>query len=420
VTEKDDTQDSLASASQDEAVEDRASEKASKASGPPKDRNKRVREQAQAKMQEAKKSAESRAARIGASGLDAGEMVDDALARGFASSLRWVKTHRRAIEGGVLALILGGAGYAVWDWYSTEQAEKASASLAAAVRDELGVVRQPEPDKAASTEEDDREARADPRPKFDTHAALREEALREYRATAAEYRNSGAGILAKLGEAGVLLERRDFDGAIGALDTVLSSKLAKADEEVRMAAKERMGMALEGKGDEAGAIGAYKELESSAARHFKNLGAYHQARISLAKGNKDDAKDKLVKLRESVEEKPEAVKTSPSNDYLRAQVDAMLRSIDPSLAPRAPGAFGSGGDMSMEQIKALQEQLEKMRSAAPPPAPQGETPEAPPTPAPATPQAPKGADAPKPPNAPTGAVRDAPKPAPAAPSAGAP
>ena len=36
--------------------------------------------------------------------------------------------------------------------------------------------------------------------------------------------------------------------------------LAKADESVRMAAKERMGMALEGKGDEAGAVAAYKEL----------------------------------------------------------------------------------------------------------------------------------------------------------------
>lgn len=336
---------------------------------PPKDRNKRVREQAARKMEEAKQSAKSRANRIGATGLDAGEMVDDAMARGFAAFTKWIKANRRAIELGVGLVIVGGAGYAAWDWYATKTKNEASAALMEATKKANGVVEDPA-DKSSSSEDEARLRDIDPRPRFESYKTMREEALQSYRTAANEYGGRGAGILAKLGEAGVLLERKDYDGAIKTLDEVLATDLAKADESVRMAAKERMGMALEGKGDEAGALAAYKELAGSGLDTYKNLGLYHQARLSLAKGQKDDAKEKLTKLQERLSGK-DSPKSAGGERYLTTQVNALMQQIDPSAASMAPS-----GELTPERLREIQEQLEKLRQnppelLTPPPATSG-------------------------------------------------
>jgi hypothetical protein len=362
----------------EEAVVSKKKKKRAEGEGtaPPKDRNKRVREQAARKMEEAKESAKSRANRIGATGLDTGEMVDDAVARGFAAFTKWIKTNRRAIEFGI-------------------------ATINAA-----GIVEEKKDDKAEPTPDEDKNKDADPRPRFESYQALQDEALRTYRVAANDHGRSGAGILARLGEAGVLLERRDFDGAVQALNAVLATDLAKADESVRMAAKERMGMALEGKGDEAGALAAYAELADSNLDSYKNFGLYHQARLSFEKGKKDEAKEKLNKLKERL--KGTDAKDPGGNRYLLAQVDALMRSVDPNAEPLAPPVAPGGGQITPEQLMQLQKELEKMRQN--PPELEG-------TPAPGTPPTPPGA--PTAPGTPPGtppappATPPAPAPAPA-------
>ena len=372
--------------------------------GPPKDKNKRVREQAARKMEEAKERAKSRAGRIGATGLDAGEMVDDAMARGFAAFTKWIKTNRRAIEFGIGGLILAGAGYATWDWYSTKTTEEASASLMLATVNASGVVEKAE-DKKEPSEDDERLKDIDTRPRFDSYKAMREEALRTYRVAADEHAGTGAGILAELGEAGVLLERRDYDGAIKSLQAVLSTDLAKADESVRMAAKERMGMALEGKGDEAGAIAAYKELAASTLDNYKNLGLYHQARLSFDKGDKDEAKAKLLKIQERFKGK-DSLKTTGADRYLTTQVDAMMRAIDPS-ATTLSSPMSPGGQLTPEKLKEIQKELEKMRQNAP------AMEDTPPPKAPAVPTAPAvPSDKPEPSKTPTAPAVPSDKPEP--------
>ncbi|HNS99807.1 MAG TPA: hypothetical protein PLJ27_09445 [Polyangiaceae bacterium] len=330
-------------------------------SAPSRDRNKRVREQAAKKMEQAKESAKSRANRIGATGLDAGEMVDDAMARGFAAFTKWIKTNRRTVEFSAIGLILAGAGYAAWDWYSNKSREEASAALMLATANAAGVVEEKKDDKEKPAADSADNKRVDSRPHFDSYQALQDEALRTYRVAADGNSRSGAGILARLGEAGVLLERHDFDGAIQAVNAVLATDLAKADESVRMAAHERLGMALEGKGDEAGALAAYATLADSNLDIYKNYGLYHQARLSYEKGKKDEAKDKLHKLKERL--KGVDNKNPAGNRYLLAQVDALLRSVDPtaeSLTPPAPG-----GELTPEQLIQLQKELEKMRQNPP-------------------------------------------------------
>ncbi len=360
--------------------------------GRPKDRNKRVREQAAQKMEEAKESAKSRANRIGATGLDTGEMVDDALARGFAAFLKWIKTNRRLLEFSVVGLILAGGGYAGWDWYSNKTREAASAALMLATVNASGVVEEKK-DEPADPAEEAKMKDLDPRPRFESYQALHEEALRTYRVAADEHGGSGAGILARLGEAGVLLDRKDYDGAISALNAVLATNLAKADESVRMAAKERMGMAFEGKGDEAGANAAYAELAGSNLDTYKNLGLYHQARLSIDKGKNDEAKEKLDKLKERLKGK-DSLKTTGGNRFLMTQVDALIRIVDPNAESLSP-SIGAGGELTPEKLLELQKELERLRQNAPEmeapageptPAPTGETApkEAPVVPAPAT------------------------------------
>ena len=376
----------------EEAVVSKKKKKRAEGEGtaPPKDRNKRVREQAARKMEEAKESAKSRDNRIGATGLDAGEMVDDAMARGFAAFTKWIKTNRRVIEFSIVGLIVAGGGFAAWDWYSNKTREEASAALMLATINAAGIVEEKKDDKAEPTpgEDKDKDKDADPRPRFESYQALQDEALRTYRVAAEDHGRSGAGILARLGEAGVLLERRDFDGAVQALNAVLATDLAKADESVRMAAKERMGMALEGKGDETGALAAYAELAESNLDSYKNFGLYHQARLSFDKGKKDEAKQKLDKLKERL--KGTDAKDPGGNRYLLAQVDALMRSVDPNAEPLAPPVAPGGGQITPEQLMQLQKELEKMRQNPPElegmPAPGTPTapPATPPAPAPAT------------------------------------
>lgn len=356
-----------------------SSQATSRADGLPKDRNKRVREQAELKMRQAKESAKNRANRIGATGLDTGEMLDDALARGFAATLKWAKRNRRYLEFGLLGVILAIGGYAGWDWYSTKNREEASSALMRATANADGVVQdKSEQDRLKSADKEtklelEREKLMDPRPRFESYKALQQEALRTYREAADQHGSSGPATLARLGEAGVLLDRKDYDGAIKQLELVLNSDLGSADESVKMTCKERLAMAHEGKGDMKAAADAYAQLAASSLKWYKDLGLYHQARLAMVRGDKDAAKQKFVTLKDRLKGK-DAIEPSGSNRFLLAQLDAMQRELDPNAEPLiAPRP--SANQLTPEQIQRLQQQLAQMRKEGtgetPKPAPAG-------------------------------------------------
>jgi hypothetical protein len=92
------------------------------------------------------------------------------------------------------AVVLGGVfGYAR---YKEKRETDASSALATAVADENGRIGDPEKDG---------ENNRDPRPVFKTAADMRESALGKYRTVQKEHPQTGAAILARLGEA--LLDR---------------------------------------------------------------------------------------------------------------------------------------------------------------------------------------------------------------------
>lgn len=323
----------------------------------PKDRNARVREQAARKMAEAKAGSGGgrKATSAAAGGLSTEELVDDAMARAVSNLTRWARNNVRLLEGAAVGLVVIGIGYAVWDWQTTRGLEKASDTLIRGLENSEGRVIK---DNEAPNPDD-----TDPTPKFPSLEAKREAALSAYRTAANQYSSTGAGILARLGEGSVLLERGDFDGALKAFREVLATPLAQADTDVRLNATEGVGMALEGKADIEGALKEYRTLENADLRGYSELGLYHQARLLLTRKNdKEGAKGLLIKARDkmSTVAAPGAEAPSgPQQEFLKSQVNALLREIDPSLAPPP-----SQNPMDMSQVEQMMQQrraIEQLR-----------------------------------------------------------
>ncbi len=279
------------------------------------------------------------------------EMVDDALSRSASATGKWIRKNFNVIQWVVLAAGVGVGGYLLYTSQTEKTAAAATSALAAGLTAERGRV-------MAEDKRSDEEKEFDPTKVYKTQEERSEAALAGYRKAMAEHAGTPAALLAKLGEAGVLLEKRDWDGAIAAYGAVLSSKLAATDIDVKGRCIEGVGMAKEGKGDLDGAIASFKELEGIDARGFKELGMYQQGRVLLAKGEKDKAKDILKMVREKLQ--------APATDgqklrYLEEVVDESLRKIDPSLVPtKAPLMGGAKGDaVSPEQLEKIKKMLEE-------------------------------------------------------------
>jgi tetratricopeptide (TPR) repeat protein len=139
-----------------------------------------------------------------------------------------------------------------------------------------------------------------------------------------------AGILAKLGLAGVLFDQGKLDEAIKTYEEVLSSELAKIDPESRGRAIEGIGLTLEAKGDKDAAMKRFKELENAEVAGFRELALYHQARIAHAQGDKPGAVERLKKV---IEKLGKETKGTEEPDYLLEKARALLQRVDPSSVP---------------------------------------------------------------------------------------
>ncbi len=279
------------------------------------------------------------------------EMVDDAFARSTSAASKWFKANFGKIQWVVLAGIAAAVGYGLYTSQIEKTAAAATDALAAGITVEHGKV-------MVEDKRSDEEKEYDTAKIYKTADERADAALAAYRKAAAEHPGTAAALLARLGEAGVLLDKRDWVGAIDAYNAVLASKLATADADVRGRSIEGVGLAKEGKGDLAGATTSFKELQAIDERGFKELGMYHEARMLLAKGDKDKAKDLLKQIHDKL------VVPTPEGKpfrYLETVVDEALRRLDPSALPtKAPmiGGDGKGSAMSADQMAKIQKMLQ--------------------------------------------------------------
>ncbi len=312
------------------------------------DRNARLRQQLRQKRAEAE--------RVNLTPLTTSEMVDDVVARSVASFGKWARRNANNIQTALGILIVAGGAYGIYQWRTTSAAEDASAALFQGVFADRGRVLEKDA-PATKPDEEIYPSVRDPNERINN-------ALAAYRTTAQKFDGSGAAILARLGEAGILLDKRAYDDALKAYTDVRGSALGQADPDVKGRAIEGVGFALEGKGDRDGALKAFHDLESAAG--FKELALYHQARLHAAKGDKAKALELVRSAREAI------AAAAPDGKAQRAFVsealDELHRSLDPASAPpKMPVGGGLGGlggpggpQISPEDLMRLQEQLKGM------------------------------------------------------------
>ncbi|HTQ42402.1 MAG TPA: hypothetical protein VMI75_06545 [Polyangiaceae bacterium] len=294
----------------------------------------------------------------------------DPLLERLARAGKWIQEHRQTFGGLVAIGLLGAGGLFGWFYWQGKHQADASAMLAQAIADEKG--------RVSDKDDDDDDTAATQQgmyPTFKSASDRTAAALAKYRDVEAKYPGTGAAILARLSEGGLLLDSGDAKGALGAYSDVKTSPLAQADVEVRGRAIEGIGFADEllARTDEGNkdkhldeALAAYKDLEAVDMKGFKELGQYHEARVQQAKGDKA----KAIELLKAVHEKVADLGETHPFSYLEFVVEDRLRELDPtalppkSAAPHGPpGGAGAGagpGGLDTSDPK-IQELLKKLQ-----------------------------------------------------------
>ena len=277
----------------------------------------------------------------------------------------WARRNQKTVQivGGLVAAgLLAVAGFL---YVENKRETEASVMLSSAIETQQGRVGEPPKDRDDDEEDDEKY--------YKSFEERREAALGKYREVHSKFSSTGAAILARLAEGSLLLDKRDAKGAAQAFEDVKGSALAAADREVRGRALEGLGFAheLEAQATPAerdkhldAALAAFRELENTVdAKGFKEVALYHQARVHQDKGDKDKAKELLLKVKESLDKPDDApsrgIPGGPTFPYLREVAMDRLREIDPEAAPKARGMPGGGGQLTPEQIQKRMEQMQR-------------------------------------------------------------
>jgi predicted negative regulator of RcsB-dependent stress response len=352
------------------------------------DRNKRIRAEAAEKRRRQREGAPEKRRAASARNLDAGEIVDDALARSTHAAWEWLKRNSTRVQWVVVLLVAGGIGWRIYVYRQERNRATDTEALARAVVAENGRIGK------AATEPDRYTGLVDNRPAFATVEERSKAAEAEYRKAASSAKGGPSAALADLGLAGVLYDQGKFAEAKTTYEKVRDSDLAKLEPDAKGRAIEGAALSLEGLGQTDQALTEYKRLENSDIPGFGPLGMYHQARLSFAKGEREKAKELLKKCIEKITKSEDKSKTpafAPPG-YLEGAAKDLLQAIDPKApelaAPAGGGSLeelmkGAGGPGGKLDAAKLQEMLKKL----------GGTPGLP-TPAPAP--APESSPAPEP------------------------
>jgi predicted negative regulator of RcsB-dependent stress response len=309
----------------------------------PRDKNARAKELLKRRREQA-----AAADRKAPSQLAAGEMVDDALARTTSAATKWLKENFQVLQWVILAGLVGVGGYLFYSSQAEKKSGNASSLLASAVMADQGQV-------AAEDPRSEEQKEFDPTRYYKTPEERADAALKAYGQVVDQFGGSGAALLARLGQAGIFLEKRDYDRAIEAYSAVLASPLAAADPDVKGRATEGLGFAKEGKGDLDGAIATFKELGGVEITGYKDLSMYHQARLLFAKGDKDKAKELL---KPSYDKFSVPAKEPQPLQFVAAAVRDLYGRIDPASVQAVPQLGGGAAPMQMDPAE-LQERARK-------------------------------------------------------------
>jgi tetratricopeptide (TPR) repeat protein len=147
--------------------------------------------------------------------------------------------------------------------------------------------------------------------------------LESYRTVLSKYSKSAAAAWSKLGEASSLFELGKFEEAQKSYEQAL--QLADNNYYVKWRALEGVGYALEAKDKYAQAASYFEKIASLADGAYKPESEYHVARMQLAQGARDSAKNKLIALLTDLKKRESDHEAN--HMFVRAATELRLREL---------------------------------------------------------------------------------------------
>jgi tetratricopeptide (TPR) repeat protein len=322
------------------------------------DRNARLRAKAAADRQSKRERDRARIAAT-AAGLDASERLDDIFVRSTHASTQWIRNNFRWLQWAVVAGVVGMFGVQGLRYYQRQVASKSADSLMEGALAQSGTVGDDEESKSIP----DEMRRWDNRPMFPDAEQRLSAAEKGFRATIDKYGKTGSGDYARLQLAGIKYDQKAFDDALGLYRQVRGGTLAQNDLEVRGRAIEGSGFCLEAKADLEGALKFFRELSNlEGSLEFAVLGLVHQARVLVAQGKKDAAKELLLKAQKRLGDDKDA----PAASYFKRPVQDALSQLDPSsVAAAGSPDFSELLRQDPTRLQRMMENLKHKGSGAP-------------------------------------------------------
>lgn len=228
--------------------------------------------------------------------------------------------HRRALIAGAFVVILVAGATVGWVLYREQKLAQAAALYQEAVDIALAPIRPadapPEPPSVPRRRG----------PTFPDHGARSRAALEAFRRVIQRFPDAPVAPLARLSEATALYDLGRYAEARRVFESLVGADLA--GQEGR--ALEGLGFSLEAMNDLPGALRRYEELGRLHNGAWRDLAAFHQARV-LHRMNQDQrAKDILRSLLERLgRSRPDDFLGVGGNATVYEQAQALLREIDP-------------------------------------------------------------------------------------------
>ena len=213
--------------------------------------------------------------------LDKKELkAPDAFQAAGAQAQGWLQANEKTVAFGVAGVLVLGLGAGIANWAGKRGDEKSARELGAALKplergvDVTGFAAAGATDPAAAP--------------FKSQADKDQAVAESLEAFRKDHSGSPAAATAGLPLAQSQLRLGKYDAALAAFAAFLAT--AKSDDPLRSAALEGRGYAYEGKGQLDKALDAFAQLSKENSTPFlEGMGPYHQARIQLAQGKKEEA-----------------------------------------------------------------------------------------------------------------------------------
>ncbi|MBI2893508.1 MAG: tetratricopeptide repeat protein [Deltaproteobacteria bacterium] len=235
-------------------------------------------------------------------------------------AIAWLETRRTKVLAALGVLVALGVAYTVWADQRKSAAADAGRLLATALEAETAEVIAEPPQADEDGEE--------PPLTFRSEKQRAQTVIRRYKRLLARVDSGNLAAHAHMGLAGAYLELGKLQDAQREYQRVLES----GSEPLAPYAIEGIAYVLEARGKLGEARARYDELRLLQEGAYRNLAAYHLARIDMAQGKKPEALELLKNVRQNLPE-------SPDLPYLREQIEARIADLE------AEGVIAaSGGD----------------------------------------------------------------------------